>query len=104
MVDSSLSCTVISRHASGLPVRIAVSACQDTALQPFEAVMTVLCFIDQRVPLQVETAEGLTIRVVNNVSQRLDVKSHFAEAFKPEGYPDGFNYQQKVRSATRSWA
>ena len=46
--------------------------------------------------LQVETAEGLTIRVVNNVSQRLDVKHHFAEAFRPEGYPDGFNYQQKV--------
>ena len=46
--------------------------------------------------LQVETADGLTIRVVNNVSQRLDVKHHFSEAFRQEGYPDGFNYQQKV--------
>ncbi|KAK9866771.1 hypothetical protein WJX84_010523 [Apatococcus fuscideae] len=47
-------------------------------------------------PHQVETAEGLTIRVVNNVSQRLDVKAHFSAAFQAEGYPDGFKYQQKV--------
>ena len=46
--------------------------------------------------LQVETAQGLTIRVINNVSKRMEVKPRFHEAFQKEGCPDAFPYRQKV--------
>lgn len=46
--------------------------------------------------LQVETAQGLTIRVINNVSKRMEAKPRFHEAFQKEGCPDAFPYRQKV--------
>lgn len=46
--------------------------------------------------LQIQTAEGLTIRVINNVSKRMEVKPRFHEAFQKEGCPDAFPYRQKV--------
>lgn len=42
------------------------------------------------------TAEGLTIRVINNVSKRMEVKPRFYDAFKQEGCPDAYPYRQKV--------
>ena len=41
-------------------------------------------------------AEGLTVRVINNITKKLDVKPKFLETFKHEGYPDQFEYKQKV--------
>lgn len=49
--------------------------------------------------LQVVTAEGLTIRVINNVSKRMEVKPRFHEAFQKEGCPDAFPYRQKVQAS-----
>lgn len=46
--------------------------------------------------LQAETAQGLTIRVINNVSKRMEAKPRFHEAFQKEGCPDAFPYRQKV--------
>ena len=48
--------------------------------------------------VQVMTAEGLTIRVINNVSKRMEVKPRFYDAFKQEGCPDAYPYRQKVTS------
>lgn len=45
---------------------------------------------------QVETAEGLTIRVINNVMKQVDVKPRFSELFESEQYPKSFPYRQKV--------
>ena len=50
--------------------------------------------------LQVPTAEGLTIRVINNVSKRMEVKPRFYDAFKQEGCPDAYPYRQKVLHTT----
>lgn len=47
-------------------------------------------------PQQVVTAQGLTIRVINNVSKRMEAKPRFYEAFRKEGCPDAFPYRQKV--------
>ncbi|KAL0048475.1 hypothetical protein WJX82_004140 [Trebouxia sp. C0006] len=47
-------------------------------------------------PDQLVTAKGLTIRVINNVSKRMEVKPRFHEAFQKEGCPDAFPYRQKV--------
>lgn len=46
--------------------------------------------------MQLVTAKGLTIRVINNVSKRMEVKPRFHEAFQKEGCPDAFPYRQKV--------
>lgn len=53
-------------------------------------------------PEQVPTAEGLTVRVVNNVVKKNEVKSRFYEAFRGDGYPEAFLYKQKVRLAAAS--
>ncbi len=45
---------------------------------------------------QVPAATGLTLRVINNVVKKMDVKSKFYEAFRKEGYPATFEYKQKV--------
>ena len=63
---------------------------------------TVACFVKTEnwsgsaAKLQVETAQGLTIRVINNVSKRMEAKPRFHEAFQKEGCPDAFPYRQKV--------
>jgi hypothetical protein len=50
-----------------------------------------------RRPEEVPTAQGLTVRVVNNVDRRSEVKPRFAEAFcAARGFPDAFLYKQKV--------
>ncbi len=49
--------------------------------------------------MQLVTAKGLTIRVINNVSKRMEVKPRFHEAFQKEGCPDAFPYRQKVPTA-----
>ena len=46
--------------------------------------------------LQVPQATGLTIRVINNVVKKMDVKPRFYEAFRKDGYPATFEYRQKV--------
>ncbi len=43
---------------------------------------------------------GLTVRVINNITKKLDVKQRFLETFKNEGYPAQFQYKQKVGVAT----
>ncbi len=58
---------------------------------PYTTVLNQLCAISQ-----VETAQGLTIRVINNVSKRMEAKPRFHEAFQKEGCPDAFPYRQKV--------
>ena len=45
---------------------------------------------------QVPAATGLTIRVINNVTKKMDVKPKFYEAFKKDGYPASFEFRQKV--------
>jgi E1A/CREB-binding protein len=45
---------------------------------------------------QVPTATGLTVRVINNVIKKCEVKTKFLEAFQGEGYPEAFKYRQKV--------
>ncbi len=51
------------------------------------------------VPLEeVRGAEGLTVRVVNNVNKVQEVKSHFHDAFKADGFPGSLPYRQKVRA------
>ena len=49
---------------------------------------------------QVPVASKLTIRVINNVKKRLEVKPKFHESFSQteEGYPECFPYTQKVGS------
>jgi hypothetical protein len=47
-------------------------------------------------PEAVPTAEGLTVRVINNVTKQMEVKPNFYEAFKDSGYPAQFPYRQKV--------
>jgi len=49
--------------------------------------------------MQLVTAKELTIRVINNVSKRMEVKPRFHEAFQKEGCPDAFPYRQKVPTA-----
>ena len=43
-------------------------------------------------------ADGLTVRVINNINRRLEVKPKFLETFRNEGYPEQFPYKQKVSS------
>ena len=49
-------------------------------------------------PEEVPTAEGLTVRVVNNVVKKNEVKPRFFEAFgrTPRNYPEAFMFKQKV--------
>ena len=49
-------------------------------------------------PLQVPqaVASGLTVRVINNITKKLDVKQRFLETFKNDGFPTQFQYKQKV--------
>ncbi|KAJ9527555.1 hypothetical protein QJQ45_025823 [Haematococcus lacustris] len=49
-----------------------------------------------KLPCEVATAENLTIRVVNSVMKKCEVKPKFHEAFGPEGYPSEFPYRQRV--------
>lgn len=46
--------------------------------------------------MQVPAVEGLTVRVVNNISKKMEVKPRFLETFKNEDYPDTLGYKQKV--------
>jgi len=41
-------------------------------------------------------ASGLTVRVINNITKKLDVKPRFLETFKNDGFPVQFSYKQKV--------
>lgn len=45
---------------------------------------------------QIPAPEGLTVRVINNISKKAEVKPRFYEAFKNEGYPEAFPFDQKV--------
>lgn len=47
-------------------------------------------------PWEVPTAEGLTIRVINNVIKKCEVKPKYYEAFRGDGYPEAFIYRQRV--------
>ncbi len=48
-------------------------------------------------PSQVPTAEGLCIRVANNVIKKCEVKPRFLEAFGQENnYPTALPYRQRV--------
>jgi hypothetical protein len=50
------------------------------------------------VPLEaVSWAEGLTVRVVNNVNKLQEVKANFHDAFKGDNFPSSLPYRQKVR-------
>ncbi|GFH07343.1 uncharacterized protein HaLaN_02130, partial [Haematococcus lacustris] len=49
-----------------------------------------------KLPCEVATAENLTIRVVNSVVKKCEVKPKFHDAFAPEGYPSEFPYRQRV--------
>lgn len=42
------------------------------------------------------TVEGLTVRVINNVKKRTEVKPRFAEAFQHENIASEYPYTQKV--------
>lgn len=44
----------------------------------------------------VAAAEPLTVRVVNNVDKVQEVKAHFHEAFKADGFPGSLPFRQKV--------
>ncbi len=48
--------------------------------------------------LQVHTATGLTVRVINNVVKKMDVKPRFYDAFRKDGYQGTFQFKQKVHS------
>lgn len=48
--------------------------------------------------LQVPTATGLTVRVINNVVKKMDVKPRFYDAFRKDGYQGTFQFKQKVHS------
>ena len=49
-------------------------------------------------PLEaVSWAEGLTVRVVNNVNKLQEVKANFHDAFKGDNFPSSLPYRQKVR-------
>lgn len=45
---------------------------------------------------EIPTAEGMTIRVINNVQKRCEVKPKFGDTFAQDGYPSEFPYRQKV--------
>jgi E1A/CREB-binding protein len=47
-------------------------------------------------PWDVPTAEGLTIRVINNVIKKCEVKQKFYDAFRGDGYAEAFIYRQRV--------
>ena len=51
-------------------------------------------------------ASGLTVRVINNITKKLDVKQRFLETFKNDGFPTQFQYKQKVGPASKQcdWA
>ena len=42
------------------------------------------------------TANGLTVRVINNVVKKMDVKPRFYDAFRKDGYQGTFQFKQKV--------
>lgn len=47
---------------------------------------------------EIKSAEGLCVRIVNNVTKKMEVKPNFAKAFATGGsvYPDAASYKQKV--------
>lgn len=47
-------------------------------------------------PESIQGAEGLTVRVVNNVDKVQEVKANFHDAFKTDGFPASLPYRQKV--------
>ena len=54
-------------------------------------------------PLEaVRGAEGLTVRVVNNVNKVNEVKANFGDAFKPDAFPSNLPYRQKARRPLRA--
>lgn len=46
--------------------------------------------------MQVPTATGLTVRVINNVVKKMDVKPRFYDAFRKDGYQGTNQFKQKV--------
>jgi len=46
---------------------------------------------------QVTEVTGLTVRAINNVRKRMEVKPKFYDTFKGEGFPAEFSYNQKAR-------
>jgi len=48
---------------------------------------------------QVTEVTGLTVRVINNVRKRMEVKPKFYDTFKGEGFPAEFSYNQKARGS-----
>ena len=42
------------------------------------------------------TASGLTVRVINNVVKKMDVKPRFHDAFRKDGFQATFQFKQKV--------
>eukprot|EP00976_Prorocentrum_cordatum_P090849 1188279-Prorocentrum_minimum.AAC.2 len=49
--------------------------------------------------LGVETATGLTIRIVSNVDKNVAVRSRFLTAFEGKGFPQEFPYRSKVNNS-----
>lgn len=49
--------------------------------------------------LQVPTATGLTVRVINNVVKKMDVKPRFYDAFRKDGCSGTNQFKQKVHTA-----
>lgn len=47
-------------------------------------------------PDDVPKAEGLTIRVINNVIKKCEVKPKFYDAFRGDGFAEAFIYRQRV--------
>lgn len=47
-------------------------------------------------PSDLPAAEGLTVRVINNVIKKCEVKSKFYDAFRGDGFPEAFIYRQRV--------
>ena len=50
------------------------------------------------------TASGLTVRVINNVVKKMDVKPRFHDAFRKDGFQATFQFKQKVCTARWSGA
>lgn len=47
-------------------------------------------------PASLKVATGLTVRVVNNVDRKSEVRANFAKEFCHDGRPDAYLYKQKV--------
>ena len=52
------------------------------------------CDISEQVPY----ADGVVVRVINNVHKKFDVKARYLEAFRHEGFPEVLPFKQKVHT------